>query len=540
MKQRLLPQVDKDELAPRHKTQVGRLESFAEELLEEVHAFEDLVARLRDEMATLKGEKRRPVFKPSRMNEEAGQADIKPAECPLTRRPGSRKKSKTAELRIDRECIIEPGEAIAPGSRFKGYRDFIVQDILITPLNTRYRLAHWQTPDGRHLSGRLPKSLRGGHFGPELVSYILYQHHHCLVTQPLLHEQLREWGIDISSGQIDALLQNGKASFHEEKDALLSTGLARSSYVTVDDTGARHQGNNGYVTHIGNPYFAWFQSSRSKSRVNFLELLRAGQSAYRINAEALAYMKKQGLSQVFLDALRHHALIDFADKNAWHDHMDTLGMNVQRYRRIATEGALLGSLKGLHIAENLAIISDDAGQFNVLTHGLCWVHAERLIHKMLPLNDQHRLDIAHVRSQVWDLYADLKSYKAQPAEELKDALAKRFDAIFTQKTSYTSLNLLLARLHQNKSELLLVLERPDIPLHTNGSEGDIRDHVRKKKVSGGTRSNAGRQCRDTFSSLKKTCRKLGISFWRYLTDRISCSDHIPPLHHIIEQRLATA
>jgi hypothetical protein len=220
--------------------------------------------------------------------------------------------------------------------------------------------------------------------------------------------------------------------------------------------------------------------------------------------------------------------------------MDALGIHVQRYRRIATEGALLGSLQGKHIADNLAIISDDAGQFNVLTHGLCWVHAERLVHKMLPLNEQHRLDLARVRGQIWNFYAGLKSYKARPVKKLKVELAKRFDAIFTQKTSYTSLNLLLTRLHQNKSELLLVLDRPDIPLHTNGSEGDIRDHVRKKKVSGGTRSDTGRQCRDTFSSLKKTCRKLGISFWSYLVDRISCSDQIPSLSHIIEQRIAVA
>ena len=162
------------------------------------------------------------------------------------------------------------------------------------------------------------------------------------------------------------------------------------------------------------------------------------------------------------------------------------------------------------------------------------------MHKMLPLNEQHRLDLARVRGQIWDFYADLKAYKIKPVKKIKGKLEKRFDAIFTQKTSYTSLNLLLGRLHQNKSELLLVLERPEIPLHTNGSEGDIRDHVRKKKVSGGTRSDTGRQCRDTFSSLKKTCRKLGISFWSYLVDRISCSDQIPPLHHIIKQRIAAA
>ena len=537
MKRRLLPCVDSDELPPKQKRQVLRLRSCAEDLLEENRAFEQLLARLCDEMAVLKGEKKRPVFKPSRMNEDAGPTDNATTEASAAKRPGSQKKSKTAKLRIDHERVITPVESIPPGSRFKGYRDFIVQDILITPSNTRYRLAHWLTPDGRHLTGRLPASLRGGHFGPELVSYILYQHHHCHVTQPLLHEQLREWGIDISAGQIDALLQNDKAPFHKEKDALLSTGLALSSYVTVDDTGARHQGNNGYVTHIGNEHFAWFQSGISKSRINFLEMLRAGRTDYRINPEALAFMKKQGLPKAFLEGLRSQEHVDFPDQKAWHGQMDVLNMRDKRHRKIATEGALLGSLKGTHIAENLAIISDDAGQFNVLMHGLCWVHAERHVHKMLHLNEQHRVDIASVRSQIWDFYADLKSYKVQPSHELRNALEKRFDTIFTQKTSYTSLNLLLTRLHNNKSDLLLVLERPEIPLHTNGSEGDIRDYVRKKKVSGGTRSDTGRQCRDTFASLKKTCRKLGISFWSYLIDRVSCSNHIPSLPHIVSQHI---
>jgi hypothetical protein len=85
--------------------------------------------------------------------------------------------------------------------------------------------------------------------------------------------------------------------------------------------------------------------------------------------------------------------------------------------------------------------------------------------------------------------------------------------------------------------LLLVLERPDVPLHTHDSEGDLRDYVRKK-VSGGTRSDLGRRSRDTFASLKKTCRKLEISFWDYLRDRISGAHNVPPLPQIVSQRLA--
>ena len=153
-------------------------------------------------------------------------------------------------------------------------------------------------------------------------------------------------------------------------------------------------------------------------------------------------------------------------------------------------------------------MSDYAGQFNILLHGLCWVHSERLIHTLLPLNEGHREDIAKIRGELWDFYAALKYYKDQPIPAQKETLGTRFDAIFSQKTRYELLNQALKRIPKNKSELLLVLERPEIPLHTNGSERDIRDYVKKKKVSGGTRSTTGRRCRDTFASLKKTGRKL--------------------------------
>ncbi len=416
---------------------VMKLLAWGEGLIEIILRQHEQELHLKDEVAVLKGEKKRPKFKPSRMHEEAGNAcapdrqqQTKPA-----RRRGKPSRSKTAQLKIDCEEIIEPAGRIPRGSRFKGYRDFVVQDLVIGSRNTRYRLARWQTPDGQTLTGQLPRAVAGSHFGATLVSYLLYQHHHCHVTQPLLREQLREWGIEISSGQLNALLQEGKERFHAEKDGLLSTGLALSAYVTVDDTGTRHQGKNGYVTHIGNEHFAWFQSTGSKSRINFLELLGAGHG-YQINKDALAYMKKQGLSQVFLQALREHDSASFADQRAWQLHLDSVGMDVARYRNIATEGALLGSLKRRGVAQDLAIISDDAGQFNVLIHGLCWVHAERLVHKLLPLNDQHREDIAHVRSGIWSLYADLKQYKRRPTLTRKRELQARFDAVFTQKTRY--------------------------------------------------------------------------------------------------------
>ena len=92
--------------------------------------------------------------------------------------------------------------------------------------------------------------------------------------------------------------------------------------------------------------------------------------------------------------------------------------------------------------------------------------------------------------------------------------------IFQRRTGFVTLDRLLKRLHANKDELLMVLDHPEIPLHTNGSENDIRCQVTKRHVSGGTHSDIGRDCRDAFLALAKTCSKLGIAFWDYLGARL--------------------
>ncbi|MBF0463015.1 MAG: transposase [Magnetococcales bacterium] len=116
----------------------------------------------------------------------------------------------------------------------------------------------------------------------------------------------------------------------------------------------------------------------------------------------------------------------------------------------------------------------------------------------------------------------------------------RFDELCATKTCYPDLNEALKRLHRNKDELLLVLDKPWLPLHNNLSESDIREYVQKRKISGGTRSADGRRCRDTFASLKKTCRKHSISFWEFLKDRIGNLNRIPFLPDVIRNAACVA
>jgi len=248
-----------------------------------------------------------------------------------------------------------------------------------------------------------------------MTAFILYQYHGCGVTQPLIKEQLDELGVQISVGQINNILVENKDRFHAEKENILSMALKLSGHINVDDTGARHKGKNGYCTHIGNDFFAWFETTPSRSRINFLKLLRCEHRDFVINDQALSYMQQQKMPQFQLSVLSRH---------------------------------------------NNKILEDETRWNNFL--------------------------------------------------------------------------------YGNKSELLLVLERPDIPLHNNLSERDIREYVKKRKISGSTRSDEGRRCRDTFTSLKKTCRKLDISFWNFLIDRIELQNKYPLLTEIISKQLSPA
>ena len=159
---------------------------------------------------------------------------------------------------------------------------------------------------------------------------------------------------------------------------------------------------------------------------------------------------------------------------------------------------------------------------------------------MIPHNEQHRVAIEQVRQQIWELYQALKAYQHQPLPEQVPALTARFESLCSQTTVYPSINQVLKDMREHQADLLRVLAQPEVPLHNNASESDIRDYVKKRKISGSTRSKEGRRCRDTFASLKKTCRKLGVGFWDYLRDRIRGVGAIARLADLIHQRTESA
>jgi hypothetical protein len=508
---------------------LDELKRLVARLLARVAALEEENRQLREENARLKALPKRPKLAPGGMDRAS-----RPNQSAKARRRGRKRRGSGRTPPVTEEHILTV--AVPPGSRRKGYAPYTVQDLVLALRVIRYRRERWVAPDGREIVAPLPPEV-SGHFGPGIVRFILMQHVQGQVTTERLLAQLRALGICIAKGQVIALLSAHKDAFHAEADAILEAGLASARWVTVDDTGARHAGRNETTTHIGDDRFAWFATRPSKSRLNFLELLRAGHPDYVINAAAAAYMLEHGVPEPVITALLAHEHRTFTDEVRWGAHLDDLGLGAG-HRRLVTEAALVGAIAARGLLTETVIVSDDAGQFDVLSHALCWVHAERHLRRVVcaTAEQQRLLDLQ--RQLVWWFYRDLKLYKGDPDPTRRAALKQRFDRVFGRVTGFAELDDVVARLRANKAELLLVLDRPEIPLHTNGSENDLRSVVTKRKISGETRSAAGKRARDTFLSLLKTCTKLGVSFWNYLGARLKIpeADAVPWLPDLIRQR----
>lgn len=494
------------------------------------------VQALKDEIRKLKGGSGRPKLKPSKLNSDSQSGDQKKKKRGAGSgqgkgRGGGQQRTGVSSVRVEEQRVELPGTGA--DWEFKGYRDYWVEDLVLEGVRRHYQLAQWRSPEGRYLTAPVPLAVRGGHFGPTLVSYVLHQHYHNRVPQKLLLEELRELGLEISAGQLNQLLSEPGEAFHQEKAAVKEAGLEVSSYIQTDDTGARHQGRNGYCLFIGNRWFSWFETTFSKSRLNFLECLQTHR-LYVVDEVALEYMNQQGLAE------QHRSLLarrggEFVSATAWQAHLDGCAVLAEKARRIATEGALVGGLVRQGRSLTLCVLSDGAGQFNVFEHALCWVHAERALTQLNPILDLDRQGLSWVRHEFWELYRELGAYREAPSQAAREQIEVLFDQLCTLTTSYAPLNAVLRRFGEQREELLRVLDHPEVPLHNNLSENDIREQVTRRKVSGGTRSEAGRRCRDTFLSLKKTCRKHGISFWAFLKDRITQAGEIPPLADLIRQ-----
>jgi Transposase IS66 family len=515
--------------------EVGRLRAENEKLTDALTKLKAEHQAVKDELARLKKLPPRPPHKPSGMDKATDGGAGGGEKSPRGEKSRRRRGSQLNKLTIGATVIVR---AQAPaGSRHKGYEDIVVQDLSLSPQVTLYRRERWETPQGERIIAALDPGIVGG-YGPNLHRFVLALHFSGQVTCERIVAILNGMGVVISKRQVVCLLTAKLETFRAEDAAVLQAGLG-GAYITVDDTGARHAGKSGYTTQIGSATFTVFRTGPSKSRLAFLSRLCGSTAFYVINEAALDYMKERQLPPATIDKFADHEEHIFSCPEAWERHLQALGLTELKVTPdpvlIATEGALWGAIRHQGLLPDTVIVSDDAGQFRVGIHALCWVHAERLVHKLVPANDKQRNAIEVAKRMIWWFYRCLKEYKLAPSPQQAQVLRTRFDRIFKRRaTGYVMLDRLLKRLYRHKEALLRVLDRPEIPLNTNASENDIRAFVTKRKISGGTVSLKGRDARDIMLGLAKTCMKLNLSFYHFLGDRLCIpGTKIPALAELI-------
>ncbi|HWO45427.1 MAG TPA: transposase [Methylomirabilota bacterium] len=252
----------------------------------------------------------------------------------------------------------------------------MVQDLNLSPQVTLYRRERWETPEGERIIATLDPGIVGG-YGPNVHRFVLALHFCGQVTCERIVALLNGMGVMISKRQVVRLLTAKLEIFRAEDEAVLKAGLG-GAYVTVDDTGARHAGKSGYTTQIGSDRFTVFRTGPSKSRQAFLSRLCGGTALYVINDAALGYMKDRQLPQAVIDKLADHKERIFSRPADWERHLQALGLTDLKVTPdpvlIASEGALWGAIRHQGLLQDTVIVSDDAGQFRVGVHALCWVH----------------------------------------------------------------------------------------------------------------------------------------------------------------------
>ena len=517
---------------------VRRLLNLIEQLSAELRKLREENQQLRDENNRLKGEQGKPnvkanVPKPLQADQSSEKERRKPRE--------RHKSSKKAKIVVTREETVKVDQTILPeDAEFKGYEEVVVQDVILKTDNVCFRKEkYYAASTGKTYLAELPQGYEG-QFGPGVKAMVLALSFGMGATIPKIAEFLKNAGVQISEGTVSNLLNQKQGAFHAEKDALYEAGLKSSPWQHTDDTQTRVNGENQHCHVVCNPLYTIYQTMPGKDRLTVLDVLRNGRERrFRLNLEALGYLRGMALSKAAQQALQAWCSeVDLGEiffRQRLDSVLPTLG--VQMRKAIVDAAAVAAYHAQTDFPVVRTLLCDDAPQFNWLTKEMmqCWVHEGRAYKKLCPVVPLYRQRLEDFRKRFWEYYDQLLTYRQNPTSAESLRLEAEFEQLFSTRSGYDELDKRIAKTKAKKDVLLLVLKHPELPLHNNPAELAVRQRVRKRDISFGPRTEAGKRAWDTFMSLADTTRKLGVSFYTYLQDRITGAGKIPPLATLIEK-----
>jgi len=493
---------------------------------------------LTDAINRLKGEQGKPKIRAGKKD-----TDISSEQERKEKKPPKPKKSKAKQhlIKADREkaCAVDLSE-LPSDAVFKGYDRVIIQDIVIKTDNIEFKREVYYSPSQKkRFIAPLPLGY-SGEFGPGVKALVLCLYHDGVMSQPAIHRFLKTSDIYLSPATISRIITDDQSIFHQEKADILSAGLQSSIYQHIDDTGARVNGKNHYTHVLCNPFYTAYFTRPKKDRLTVLELLSGGSLVFHLNQSAFELMVELGLSdkqQARIEPLLNDQPMSRAEMDRCLQALFPNPKKHARHRRLILEASALVAYQQREDFIKI-LVCDDAPQFKSITDylALCWVHEGRHYKKLKPFLDTHQGQVDTVLTDLWAFYHALLSYQEAPSEAQAKKLTEQFDTLFSQTTGYDLLDDRLQKTFAKKTNLLLVLKYPQIPLHNNPAELGARVQTRKGDVSLQTKNEKGTQAKDTMMTLVQTARKLGVNVFDYIYDRVSLTFEMPSLASLIQLR----
>jgi len=519
------------------RKQVRQLLNLVEKLSADLRALQEENQTLRDEINHLKGEQGKPSTKANK--EKSAEASNHSSESERKQPRKRHGSSKKDGMKIDRKEVAKVRvEDLPADAQFKGYVDVVVQDIVVKTDNVLFRKEKYYSPStGKTYLANLPQGYEGG-LGPGVKSFGLDMYFEVGASEPKILGFLHRVGLKISKGKFSDVLIEGQDVFHNESDALYESGLRSSRYSQSDSTLTRVNGQNQNCHVVCNRFYSVYRTLLHKDRLSVLDVLRNGRERkFCLNQTALDCLANVQLSQATRQTLTACCSELELDEEKFRERLTALlpKLSHQQRKEIIVAAAIAAYWAETDWPVIEILVCDDASNYNKLTRRmmLCWVHEGRPYKKLHPVVPLHRQLQEDFLKSFWDYYRELRGYKQNPSEVEHTRLEAVFDKLFATQTGYEALDDRIAKTRAKKKSLLLVLEYPELPLRNNASELGVRRRVRKRDVSFGPRTEAGKLAWDTFMTLAETTRKLDVNFYAYLHDRITGANAIPPLADLI-------
>jgi len=553
--QTIIAQVEKllaeEELSLRVEAAIHQLLNVVEALSVDKKSLADEVERLRKQLeqkknakTTSSSKKDDPSDNPNSGSDYSSEKRRRKLRKQTRRKAIDRRTFKDLTIHETVECPVDPA-TLPPDAVRLDDEIVIVQDVEIKPKNTKFqRQVFYSATQQQIYRGPLPAGYGQGDFSANLRALIVALKYCGNMSEPKIGEFLENFDVQVSAGSLSNILTNSASDFEQEYHDLLVAGLSSTTYQQTDDTSARVKGEFWHTHIFCNPFYTLYSTRPHKDRLAVLEVLQnTDELQFRLGAETLQLLQTEfsipekwhrkiaGLGEVEFAAPHFKTLLD-----------DWFGAgNGQLRTAIEQASAIVYYRHQSSVPVVRTLVCDDAGQFKLLTDklALCWIHEGRHYERLSPVVGRHADALDAFQDRFWSYYASLQDYRAGPTEALAAKLRLEFDELFSTRTGYEALDDRITKTESKRDELLTVLSEPSVPLHNNASELGARVSARRRDVSLHSRSERGVRAMDIFTTLVQTSKKLGLSAYAYLRDRLSGSLELPTLAQSILQAAAS-